>query len=176
MLGFLRGHRVPIILLILVPLPLQVMLSGGVVGRVQNIVESEAPLTTSVETDAPPSDHLKSNKGGGASDHEDATSNSVRAVSTTINKRGRRRAPAGVKSDYQTGKFRAPESNVSTKQVRKFRAGRVVGRSWSIEGGELVARGEGGEELLGADAALSPREEFVRERDRGRKGRGQKNM
>lgn len=165
-------------LLILVPLPHQVMLSGGVVGRVQNIVGPKAPLTTSVRTDTPRSEHVNGNKMGG--DHEDAITNPGLAVSTTIGKRGRRRASAGVKGDYQTERLRFsvrdPETNVSTKQVRKFRASRVVGRSWSIEGGELVARGEGGEELSGADAAISCREDFVRERDRGRRGCGQKKM
>lgn len=151
-------------------------------GRVQNVVGSEAPPTTGVRTDTAPPEHLNGSKSSSESggDHGGSITSTVLAASTTIGKGRRRRAPAGVKGYHQTDKLksgvRAPESDVSTKQVRKFRAGRVVGRSWSIEGGELVARGEGGEDLSGADAALSCREEFVRERDRGRRGRRQKKI
>jgi len=54
--------------------------------------------------------------------------------------------------------------------VRKFRAERVQGRSWSLEGGQVIARGPAGEEITGAAGGRS---DFGGRRGRGgRRGTG----
>ena len=160
----------------------KVMLSGGVVGRVQTVLGSEtAPAARS----GSPADSGTVTMDFDSSDDSsnernclpDGTSSSVLAASTTIGAGRRRRVPfegqtQGRGADPTSPGARAPGNAASTRQVRKFRADRVHGRSWSIEGGELVARGMGGEELTGADAALDRRAEVVRGKAKRRKGGG----
>lgn len=149
------------------------MLSGGVVGRVQNVLGVDEAASTN--NSAPGSfsgggySSSSSGDGGGVVGGSDADADdgsldaSAEAISTG---RGRRRI-----STVEGGKDAPAAAARSARPTRAFRAERVQGRSWSLEGGEVVARGAKGEEILGAAAGGSS--DFDGRRGLGgRRGRG----
>lgn len=152
-------------------LPTQVLLAGGVVGRVQNIPGVDnAAVSTVVEAGlhegvgySSSSSSSRSDAGGDANDGNLVASG---AIDT-----GRRRAPATEEGEDTPAAAAAPAAPVhSARPPRKFRAERVQGRSWSIKGGEVVVSGAGGEEIPGA--AGGGASDFGGRRGKGRRGRG----
>lgn len=136
------------------------MLAGGVVGRVQNVagVDEATPRTS---TDMPVADNAggysssSSSTGGGSGDDAGAVIDPRVVASTTIGTTSRRRASPverqGSGSPVADPVAAAPPPR--PRPIRNFRAERVQGRSWSLEGGEVVARrGVGGEEITGKAA------------------------
>lgn len=140
------------------------MLVGGIVGRVHAVQSSPAGskstnvspprsgITTSPEV--PPS---YTSAGSRSSDSEESIAFAPRptsdmsgqregkiGVTGPIMRQGRRRVPLSTAPRACT----PPTLPLTPQNVRRaFRADRVQGRSWSLEGGELVARGVEGEVL-----------------------------
>lgn len=157
------------------------MLAGGVVGRVQNIagVDGATPL---------PSAEVLNTAEGYVSDGGRSTSSSnsgfdgvvdsTLVASTAIGTGRRRRIPlekANPRAAAPAALGARVTAGAPAPPARKFRADRVQGRSWSIEDGELVARGIGGDEIRGPDAAIDENAGFDRSRrGRGRRGRGRR--
>lgn len=158
------------------------MLSGGVVGRVQSIQGvDEAASTNSVpgsvsgggysSSDSTSSDGgvvggSLSDAGGG--DLHASTAPGHRQIPTVGGGEG---APAVAAAAAAPSGDAAPTR--SARPIRTFRAERVQGRSWSLEGREVIARGAGGEEIPGAAAGGSSDFDGRRGRGgrRGRRGR-----
>lgn len=159
------------------------LLTGGVVGRVQNIAGLDA---TETHTGASTSNRsARDDPSSSSSDHDDSRfesnedagqifEHSPRTSDATTSSSPRQRVLAEETTASASSGARAATTARSERPVRKFRADRVQGRSWSLEGGELVARGEGGEELRGEGAAVDERSGFDRRRGRGGRGRGRR--
>eukprot|EP00903_Cladosiphon_okamuranus_P014392 g13360.t1 len=152
------------------PRGIKVMLSGGVVGRVQTIpgVDEAAVLSAShvpagslsgsgYSSSRSSSSSSKSGDGDGGDD-DGAMVGSIAdvengrlAASTAISTgRSRRRTTTVVGSeDAFAAAAAAPALARSARPVRTFRAERVQGRSWSLEGGEVVAGGRGARRFWG---------------------------
>lgn len=154
------------------------MLAGGVVGRVQNIsgvgAAEPTPGNAGVDTAAGYlSGSSYSNAGGSGVDSR--VDPAIVASSTVGTRRRRRDSPVERVAHAATAVDSAVSAPArSSRPVRKFRAERVQGRSWSIEGGEVVARGAGGEEIRGAGDAFDDGISFDSRRGRGRRGRGRR--
>lgn len=167
------------------------LLAGGVVGRVQNIAggvdaaETHSGATARSTTSAgdyPGSSSISSGHDDSSSSVDSnvgARQTSERIPRASSNATRQRRvlteeASASASSGAQAAAATAAPRPTGTRPVRKFRPERVQGRSWSLEGGELVARGEGGEELRGEGATIDERAGFDRRRGRGGRGRGRR--
>lgn len=157
------------------------MLSGGVVGRVQNIPgmdeAAEAVSTHNVPagsfSEGGYTSSTSSSNGitGGSDDGADDSSlDGSKALSAG---RGRRRmstVAGGEGTPAAAAATVTPAPARSARPIRSFRAERVQGRSWSLEGGEVVTRGATGEEVLGP--AAGGRSDFDGRRGRGGRRRG----
>ena len=167
--------------------PAKVMLAGGVVGRVQNIagIDGAEPIPgyAGLNTAAGYSSSGSSNGSNGV--HSDRIDPAIVASSAIGAGRRRRDSPvegvtsaAAAAADATTtaasAAAAAPTPARSSRPVRKFRAERVQGRSWSVEGGEVVARGAGGEEIRGGGDAFDDGASFDRRRGKGGRGRGRR--
>lgn len=160
------------------------LLTGGVVGRVQNIAGFDATETHAgaARSNTSAGEHPSSS----SSDHDDSRFRLNEDPGQKFEHAPRTSDAAGIDSTRQrrvlaeettasaSSRAQAAAGARSEHPVRKFRADRVQGRSWSLEGGELVARGEKGEELRGAGAAIDERLGFDRRRGRGGRGRGRR--
>lgn len=149
------------------------MLTGGIVGRVQNVLTSQhSTLAASCATPA-------IGTGGSVGGRLNRTSSSdcegvlqavevssddevtvVAVVNPTMNsstagdEAKRRRVQMGEQlgdTELDSGS----RQGRSGDRLRNSLASRTQGRSWSMEGGELVSRGEFGEELARGDAAAA---------------------
>ncbi|CAM9199632.1 unnamed protein product [Scytosiphon promiscuus] len=161
------------------PRGIKVMLAGGIVGRVQNISgEDDGPEPGGRDTGGY-STSTSSGGGGSDADLDDARgilSPRVAAAGTAVGTGRRQMSTIGVgETDDPPTAARAPAAAParSARPIRKFRAERVQGRSWSIEEGEVVARGVGGEEIPGGTAGGAT-SLGGRDGRGGRRGRGRR--
>ncbi|CAN0361676.1 unnamed protein product, partial [Laminaria digitata] len=131
------------------PRGIKVMLAGGVVGRVQNIAGIDGaeptPGNAGLNTAAGYSSSSSSSNGSNGVDNR---IDPAIVASSAIGTGQRRRdsplegaSPAAAASDSTTTEASAAAAAParSSRPVRKFRAERVQGRSWSVEGGQVVA-------------------------------------
>lgn len=167
--------------------PVKVMLAGGVVGRVQNItgIDGTEPTHGNAGLNSAAGYSSSGSSNGRNGVDSDRIDPAIVASSAIGAGRGRRDSPvegvtsvAAAAADATTTVASAAAAAStparSSRPIRKFRAERVQGRSWSVEGGEVVARGAGGEEIRGGGDAFDDGAGFDRRRGKGRRGRGRR--